>query len=506
MGKQTVTTTIACHVPIPSCDHEILTAISKLTDTAVTFENKADALDLKISSTNAFTKKKTETSALSLLGCARALCQRSDLWCDDDAEGAMQVESWINASEQTLLPILRLKSDGELLLETVQDFCSKIANHLGSSAYLVGDSPTAADVCVAIPLAVVALEHFTSLTWPDKTFAWLNQVLGQVDAVVGASGSSWGKYKTLKKDGSAAAPSSSALAPAASSADAGDNKIINLLKQQGVDFTAYDHPLSMTAEDLVKNAPLPDGETHTKNLFLRDKKHGLFLVTVATNAKETTPVQTKELAKLIGLTGKTNLRLADEKILMDSLQAKPGCVGPLCACIAQGDEKVTLVLDETLTSSKYAKIHSHPLRNDMSVSMTPAALLGALKAAGVEPTIVEFPAAAGGGGGGGEAAAKPAAAESDKPKQQPNKGAKKEGAQSNKKTTKKGETQLALQWKKDENFAQWYSDVIVLSEMISYYDISGCYILRPWSYKIWELIQKWFDIEVSVFPVELCFQ
>ena len=35
----------------------------------------------------------------------------------------------------------------------------------------------------------------------------------------------------------------------------------------------------------------------------------------------------------------------------------------------------------------------------------------------------------------------------------------------------------------------WYSDVIVLSEMISYYDISGCYILRPWSYKMWELIQ-----------------
>ena len=61
-------------------------------------------------------------------------------------------------------------------------------------------------------------------------------------------------------------------------------------------------------------------------------------------------------------------------------------------------------------------------------------------------------------------------------------------AQSNKKTAKKGETLLALQWKKSENFAMWYSDVIVLSEMISYYDISGCYILRPWSFKIWELV------------------
>ena len=43
----------------------------------------------------------------------------------------------------------------------------------------------------------------------------------------------------------------------------------------------------------------------------------------------------------------------------------------------------------------------------------------------------------------------------------------------------------------------WYSDVIVLSEMISYYDISGCYILRPWSYKIWNLMQLWFDEQVG---------
>ena len=66
----------------------------------------------------------------------------------------------------------------------------------------------------------------------------------------------------------------------------------------------------------------------------------------------------------------------------------------------------------------------------------------------------------------------------------------------NKKVVKKGETLLALQWKKADNYPMWYSDVIVLSEMISYYDISGCYILRPWSYKIWELITEWFNGEV----------
>jgi prolyl-tRNA synthetase len=31
--------------------------------------------------------------------------------------------------------------------------------------------------------------------------------------------------------------------------------------------------------------------------------------------------------------------------------------------------------------------------------------------------------------------------------------------------------------------------VVVNSEMIEYYDISGCYILRPWAMEIWELLK-----------------
>jgi len=43
---------------------------------------------------------------------------------------------------------------------------------------------------------------------------------------------------------------------------------------------------------------------------------------------------------------------------------------------------------------------------------------------------------------------------------------------------------------KATDFAKWYSQVVVRSELIEYYpDISGCYILRPWSYAIWETIQ-----------------
>ena len=40
------------------------------------------------------------------------------------------------------------------------------------------------------------------------------------------------------------------------------------------------------------------------------------------------------------------------------------------------------------------------------------------------------------------------------------------------------------------------------SEMIEYYDVSGCYIYRPWSFSIWDLIKDWFDAEIKKTGVE----
>ncbi len=53
----------------------------------------------------------------------------------------------------------------------------------------------------------------------------------------------------------------------------------------------------------------------------------------------------------------------------------------------------------------------------------------------------------------------------------------------------KKQTRLGLEAKKSENLADWYSQIITKSEMIEYYDVSGCYILRPWAFSIWESIQ-----------------
>ena len=32
--------------------------------------------------------------------------------------------------------------------------------------------------------------------------------------------------------------------------------------------------------------------------------------------------------------------------------------------------------------------------------------------------------------------------------------------------------------------------VLIKADMLDYYSVSGCYILKPWSYSIWEEIQR----------------
>lgn len=44
---------------------------------------------------------------------------------------------------------------------------------------------------------------------------------------------------------------------------------------------------------------------------------------------------------------------------------------------------------------------------------------------------------------------------------------------------------LGVEAKKTTDFSGWYQEVITKSGMIEYYDVSGCYILRPWAFSIW---------------------
>lgn len=45
----------------------------------------------------------------------------------------------------------------------------------------------------------------------------------------------------------------------------------------------------------------------------------------------------------------------------------------------------------------------------------------------------------------------------------------------------------------EEDFSQWYTDVVRKADLMSYSSIKGCMIIRPYGYAIWELIQKDLD-------------
>ncbi len=47
--------------------------------------------------------------------------------------------------------------------------------------------------------------------------------------------------------------------------------------------------------------------------------------------------------------------------------------------------------------------------------------------------------------------------------------------------------------------------IITKSELIEYYDVSGCYILRPWAYFIWEQIKDKFDKDIKKLGVQNCY-
>lgn len=69
----------------------------------------------------------------------------------------------------------------------------------------------------------------------------------------------------------------------------------------------------------------------------------------------------------------------------------------------------------------------------------------------------------------------------------------------------KKQTRLGLEAKKEENLPDWYTQVLTKGEMIEYYDVSGCYILRHWSFAVWKSIKNWFDAEITKMGVKECY-
>lgn len=45
----------------------------------------------------------------------------------------------------------------------------------------------------------------------------------------------------------------------------------------------------------------------------------------------------------------------------------------------------------------------------------------------------------------------------------------------------------------DQDFAQWYTDIVKKAELVDYSSVRGCMIIRPYAYAMWENIQKDLD-------------
>ena len=50
---------------------------------------------------------------------------------------------------------------------------------------------------------------------------------------------------------------------------------------------------------------------------------------------------------------------------------------------------------------------------------------------------------------------------------------------------------------RNENFSDWYQQVIIQSEMAENSPVRGCMVIRPWGYGIWEQMQRELDKKIK---------
>jgi len=47
--------------------------------------------------------------------------------------------------------------------------------------------------------------------------------------------------------------------------------------------------------------------------------------------------------------------------------------------------------------------------------------------------------------------------------------------------------------RRDQDYSQWYVDIVTRAEMADYAPVKGCMVIRPWGYAIWERMQRGLD-------------
>jgi prolyl-tRNA synthetase len=52
----------------------------------------------------------------------------------------------------------------------------------------------------------------------------------------------------------------------------------------------------------------------------------------------------------------------------------------------------------------------------------------------------------------------------------------------------------AIEPTREENYAEWYQQVIKSADLAENSDVRGCMVIKPWGYAIWENIQRALDV------------
>jgi Ala-tRNA(Pro) deacylase len=149
----------------------------------------------------------------------------------------------------------------------------------------------------------------------------------------------------------------------------------------GIAAETFEHePVFTVAESRPVKARIPGA--HSKNLFVKDKKGRLFLIT----AKDETPIDLKRTHEAIGASGRLSFGSAEQ--LRRVLGVEPGSVTPF-AIVNDRAGEVTMILDANLM--EHERVNFHPLVNSMTTGVSREDLLRFIRSTGREPLILRLP-------------------------------------------------------------------------------------------------------------------
>ena len=141
--------------------------------------------------------------------------------------------------------------------------------------------------------------------------------------------------------------------------------LVRKLAALGIPVAMHRHPpLHTVEESKALRGNLPGG--HIKNLFLRDKKRSLWLVTVL----EDRAVDLKVLRHALG--GRGSLSFGNAALLHEALGVAPGAVTPF-AVMNDAAGRVAFAIDRDVLA--HDPVNAHPLHNAATTAIAPHDLL-----------------------------------------------------------------------------------------------------------------------------------